>query len=261
MASCAPATLLATLRPASTDSQAAPVSRVLYVQPSGSSEQPAVLALGGHTVGAPAELWAFTSLQVAQQQWPPDPPAWFLGCIPCPGPEWALVPAMPAVYSMTVSCRASQSGGNGTSSSGLQPLQDSPAEESVQRLPSFGAIQGIAAVPPVSDPQGRQTESVLVLSEGAQLMAHDAATWQPVPLSLPWQGLEPPLCTLSCSDGGLVSSGALAVRLTESEVQGSPGSPAASSKACMGSVSVGGMASAGRTCPSLLGRHLWCWGV
>ena len=77
-------------------------------------------------------------------------------------------------------------------------------------------------MPPVSDPQGRQTESVLVLSEGAQLMAYDATTWQPVPLSLPWQGLEPPLCMLSCSDGGLVSSEALAVRLTEYTCQNSP---------------------------------------
>lgn len=51
-----------------------------------------------------------------------------------------------------------------------------------------------------------------MLSEGAQLMAFDAATWQPVPLSLPWQGLDPPLCTLSCADGGLVTSEALAVR-------------------------------------------------
>ena len=79
MALPAPATLLATLRPASLDSQAASVSRVLYVQPSGSSEQPVVLALGGQTVGAPAELWAFSSLQVPEQQGPPDPPAWFLG--------------------------------------------------------------------------------------------------------------------------------------------------------------------------------------
>ena len=68
MATPAAAMLIVTLRPPSSNPQTAPVSRLIHVQPSGSSEQPALLALGGQVVGAPPELWAFTSLQVQPAQ-------------------------------------------------------------------------------------------------------------------------------------------------------------------------------------------------
>lgn len=64
MATPAAAMLIFTLRSPSSNPQTASVSRLIHVQPSGSSEQPALLALGGQVVGAPPELWAFTSLQV-----------------------------------------------------------------------------------------------------------------------------------------------------------------------------------------------------
>ena len=39
--------------------------RLLFLQPSGSSEQPALLALAGQPGSSGSDLWAFTSLEVS----------------------------------------------------------------------------------------------------------------------------------------------------------------------------------------------------
>lgn len=62
--------------------------------------------------------------------------------------------------------------------------------ESAHALPWFGAVQGFALVPPKGSlgASGRPA-AVIVLSEGGQLMVHDLANLQPMPLSLPFQEL------------------------------------------------------------------------
>eukprot|EP00884_Botryococcus_braunii_P015584 jgi/Botrbrau1/2709/Bobra.0203s0051.1 len=74
-----------------------------------------------------------------------------------------------------IPCRASASG---------------EASEEPHTLPWFGAVKGLAVVPP----EGSLTAdappaAIIVLTEGGQLMLHDLATLQPVPLSLPFQEL------------------------------------------------------------------------
>ena len=69
-------------------------------------------------------------------------------------------------------------------------------DEDVHMLPWFGAVKGFALVPP----EGSITEdddpvAIIVLTEGGQLMVHDLANMQPVPLSLPFQEL--PAVTVS----------------------------------------------------------------
>ena len=67
---------------------------------------------------------------------------------------------------------------------------------------------------PLASPE--QTEAVAVLSEGGQLMVYDAASWQPRPMAVPFQSLEPATCTLSCpaaADGACMTLAALRVSL------------------------------------------------
>ena len=63
-----------------------------------------------------------------------------------------------------------------------------------QALAWFGAVAG-AALLPEEGVLGRRAPpgAALVLTEGGQLMAHDLATLQPAPLTLPFQAL-PPAC-------------------------------------------------------------------
>lgn len=58
-------------------------------------------------------------------------------------------------------------------------------------IPWFGAVQGGALVPPeASINEFDDPAAIMVLTEGGQLMVHDLATFQPVPLSLPFQELQ-----------------------------------------------------------------------
>lgn len=58
-------------------------------------------------------------------------------------------------------------------------------------IPWFGAVQGWALVPPeASINEFDDPCAIMVLTEGGQLMVHDLATFQPVPLSLPLQELQ-----------------------------------------------------------------------
>ena len=68
--------------------------------------------------------------------------------------------------------------------------------EDIHTLPWFGAVKGFALVPPEgSINEGDDPVAVIVLTEGGQLMVHDLANMQPVPLSLPFQEL--PAVTVS----------------------------------------------------------------
>ena len=67
---------------------------------------------------------------------------------------------------------------------------NSRQSDDIHTLPWFGAVKGFALVPP----EGSITEdddpvAIIVLTEGGQLMVHDLADMQPVPLSLPFQEL------------------------------------------------------------------------
>ena len=58
-------------------------------------------------------------------------------------------------------------------------------------IPWFGSVQGWALVPPeASINEYDDPAASMVLTEGGQLMVHDLATFQPVPLSLPFQELQ-----------------------------------------------------------------------
>jgi len=58
-------------------------------------------------------------------------------------------------------------------------------------IPWFGAVQGWALVPPeASINEYDDPAAIMVLTEGGQLMVHDLNTFQPVPLSLPFQELQ-----------------------------------------------------------------------
>ena len=58
-------------------------------------------------------------------------------------------------------------------------------------IPWFGAVQGWALVPPeASINEFDDPTAIMVLTEGGQLMVHDLNTFQPVPLSLPFQELQ-----------------------------------------------------------------------
>lgn len=58
-------------------------------------------------------------------------------------------------------------------------------------IPWFGAVQGWALVPPeASINEFDDPTAIMVLTEGGQLMVHDLKTFQPVPLSLPFQELQ-----------------------------------------------------------------------
>ncbi|KAK9839762.1 hypothetical protein WJX84_009163, partial [Apatococcus fuscideae] len=68
--------------------------------------------------------------------------------------------------------------------------------EDIHTLPWFGAVKGFALVPPEgSINEDDDPVAVIVLTEGGQLMVHDLANMQPVPLSLPFQEL--PAVTVS----------------------------------------------------------------
>ena len=60
-------------------------------------------------------------------------------------------------------------------------------------IPWFGNVRGFALVPPDgSISEWDNPAAVMVLTEGGQLMVHDLKTFQPVPLSLPFQvGTQP----------------------------------------------------------------------
>ena len=58
-------------------------------------------------------------------------------------------------------------------------------------IPWFGAVQGWAQVPPeASINEYEDPAAIMVLTEGGQLMVHDLNTFQPVPVSLPFQELQ-----------------------------------------------------------------------
>ena len=58
-------------------------------------------------------------------------------------------------------------------------------------IPWFGTVQGWALVPPeASINEFDDPTAIMVLTEGGQLMVHDLHTFQPVPLSLPFQELQ-----------------------------------------------------------------------
>ena len=60
-------------------------------------------------------------------------------------------------------------------------------------IPWFGSVRGFALVPPDGSISERDNPAaVMVLTEGGQLMVHDLKTFQPVPLSLPFQVGTPP---------------------------------------------------------------------
>ena len=99
-------------------------------------------------------------------------------------------------------------------------MQEGADSDTMQGLPWFGALRGLALLAPFTSPQ--ETEAVAVLSEGGQLMVYDAASWQPRPLAVTFQSLEPATCTLCCAaaaEGALLTLSALRV--------GCPGSLAA----------------------------------
>ena len=67
-------------------------------------------------------------------------------------------------------------------------------------IPWFGTVQGWALVPPeASINEGDDPTAIMVLTEGGQLMVHDLATFQPVPLSLPFQELQAVTDTCLCA--------------------------------------------------------------
>ena len=95
----------------------------------------------------------------------------------------------------------------------LWRLQEGASSDSMQSLPWFGAVRGLAAMSPLASPG--ETEAVAVLSELGQLMVYDAASWQPRPVAVPFQSLEPATCTLCCPDaaeGAVMTLAALRVR-------------------------------------------------
>ena len=82
-------------------------------------------------------------------------------------------------------------------------------------LPWFGALRSLALMAPLASPQ--ETEAVAVLSEGGQLMVYDAASWQPRPLAVPFQSLEPATCSQSCpaaAEGAVLTLAALKVHVS-----------------------------------------------
>ncbi len=67
-------------------------------------------------------------------------------------------------------------------------------------IPWFGAVQGWALVPPeASINEYDDPAAIMVLTEGGQLMVHDLNTFQPVPLSLPFQELQPVTDSCMCA--------------------------------------------------------------
>ena len=68
-----------------------------------------------------------------------------------------------------------------------------PVQEQEQHpLPWFGALQGLALVPPEHSLDAHSAPAALVaLNEGGQLIVHDAHTLKPLPLFLPLQELPP----------------------------------------------------------------------
>ena len=76
-------------------------------------------------------------------------------------------------------------------------VQEHPRQhEDIHTLPWFGAVKGFALVPPEgSINEDDDPVAIIVLTEGGQLMVHDLANMQPVPLSLPFQEL--PAVTVS----------------------------------------------------------------
>ena len=75
-------------------------------------------------------------------------------------------------------------------------------------IPWFGAVQGWALVPPeASINEFDDPTAIMVLTEGGQLMVHDLNTFQPVPLSLPFQELQAVTHCCMCASATEVDPG------------------------------------------------------
>lgn len=71
-------------------------------------------------------------------------------------------------------------------------------------IPWFGAVQGWAQVPPeASINEYDDPAAIMVLTEGGQLMVHDLTTFQPVPVSLPFQELQAVTDSCLCASPAL----------------------------------------------------------
>ena len=65
-------------------------------------------------------------------------------------------------------------------------------EQEQHPLPWFGALQGLALVPPEHSLDAYSAPAALIaLNEGGQLIVHDMQTLKPLPLFLPLQELPP----------------------------------------------------------------------
>ena len=72
----------------------------------------------------------------------------------------------------------------------LLPSQEQEQEQ--HPLPWFGALQGLALVPPEHSLDAHSAPAALIaLNEGGQLIVHDMHTLKPLPLFLPLQELPP----------------------------------------------------------------------
>ncbi|KAL0052569.1 hypothetical protein WJX82_004051 [Trebouxia sp. C0006] len=87
----------------------------------------------------------------------------------------------PALTILPLECLSGNGGQQGHTNGDFQP----------HSIPWFGAVQGWALVPPeASINEYDDPAAIMVLTEGGQLMVHDLNTFQPVPLSLPFQELQ-----------------------------------------------------------------------
>ncbi|KAL0036450.1 hypothetical protein WJX77_008242 [Trebouxia sp. C0004] len=87
----------------------------------------------------------------------------------------------PALTILPLDCLSGCGGQQGHTHGDFQP----------HSIPWFGAVQGWALVPPeASINEYDDPAAIVVLTEGGQLMVHDLNTFQPVPLSLPFQELQ-----------------------------------------------------------------------